>query len=119
RLLQRPPAQADEMLAAAQVVLIRLDLRPLRLRRRLQPSTEQRLEGVRGLFGDFVLNLEDVVEFSVVALRPEVIAVRSADQLDVDAQPFTRFSHAALENGRHAQLLADLADVLRGALELE
>ena len=55
----------------------------------------------------------------VVGLRPEMEAVRRLHELRRDAHVVARLAHAPLEQRRHVELLADDAQVLVLALELE
>ena len=81
-----------------------------RIARRLrgQPYLERRSDRLR----DLVLDGEHIVQFAVVALRPEVITVRRVDQLRRDANAIARSPHAPLEDRSNAKSLPDLRDVL-------
>ena len=78
----------------------------------------QRL-GLGDTLGDFVLDLEDVLQVGVVLLRPQVIAVFDIDELGGDAQPAVGLLHAAFEDCVDGKLPADLADIVIGVPELE
>ena len=90
---------------------------PLRGRRRL--AQQGHVQGRRDGPCDVVLHGEDVVEDAVVGFGPEVKAVRDLDELGGDPDTIPRLPHAALEECAHAQLLADVAQVLLLALERE
>ncbi len=120
RILDPGPAPLVKELPPAQVVLVGLDVFGRRLLDgplfALAEHDSQRFDDVAG---DLVLDLENVLELAVVALRPEVVAVGHANQLGGDPQPAARLAHAALENRGDLELPADLADVLALALERE
>jgi hypothetical protein len=104
---------AVEELAAAQVELVGRDVvrrRPLQspaiLRR------EHAAELLRDQLGDLLLDGEDVLELAVEALRPHLIAVVGARQLNPDAQAVAGLAHAAVEHRGDAEPGADLAHVV-------
>ena len=72
-----------------------------------QPELQRLDDGAR----DLVLDGEDVLELPVVGLGPELVAVLDVHELGRDADAVPDLAHAALEHGRHAELLADLPDV--------
>ena len=61
---------------------------------------------------DFAFHSKDIIEFAVIAFRPEMFVRRGANQLHIDVNGIGDFLHAALEKIRHTQLLADLTQVL-------
>ena len=61
--------------------------------------------------GDFVLNRENVSHLAVVALRPEVCAIDSVDELHGHANASACSAYAALQNRTDAERLGDGADV--------
>src|SRR5215469_18424518 len=65
---------------------------------------------------DLVLDGEDVGEFTVIALGPDMMAADSLDQLSRDADAFVRSSDASLKDKFHAQFPSDAANV--GVLSL-
>ena len=73
----------------------------------------------RMLPGDLVLDREDVLHLPVVLRRPELVAVGRVRQPRADPHPLPGGADASLEEGPHAQALADRAHVVRLALELE
>ena len=79
-----------------------------------------RLERVGHALRDLALDREDVLQFAVVALRPQVAVVVRVDQLQVDVHLLAGLLHAAFEHGRDTELLGDdlqvrrMARVLRG-----
>ena len=85
------------------------------LRRPPQLDFEHIHDGLR----DLVLDREDVGHLAIVALRPQVAAVGDGDQLRGHAQAIARLPHAALQNVRDAQRIANTADVFILALESE
>ena len=58
--------------------------------------------------GDFVLNGEDLLQFLVEALRPDVIAICNIDQLSSDTNLVFGLPDTAFEHCRDAELLMDL-----------
>jgi hypothetical protein len=104
-------AAARQERAAPQVELIRLDVGrpPLHeARETLQRAVgERHLQPLGNRPGDLVLDVEDVDDFTVVALRPELKARLDLAQLHRDADPAARPPDAAAEYSRHVQLLAD------------
>jgi hypothetical protein len=66
---------------------------------------------------DLVLDGEYILELAIVRFRPEVIAVLDVDQFGGDADAIPDFTHASFQHRRHAELLADLANVYGLALE--
>ena len=93
----------------------RLDLGVLR---GVRLGAEQRLaqfhdDGLR----DVVLHGEDVVEFAVVAVRPQVGVLRGVDELRRDPHALARLAHAACQQVDDVELLRDIPDVDFLALE--
>src|SRR5690349_12876785 len=68
---------------------------------------------------DLVLNLEDVFELAIVALRPDLIPIARVDQLDADTNALIHAPNTALENRPDVQDLSDLGDAERFSLESE
>ena len=66
-----------------------------------------------------VLDGEHVLDFAVVAFRPQAVAGRSLDQLGGNAHPRAGLADAALEDVAHAQLAAHILDLHRPALVTE
>ncbi len=66
--------------------------------------------------GHLTFNSKDIVEFAIVAFRPKMLGRCGANQLDVHVHSISDFLHTAFEKMRHAQLLADLTQVLGRAL---
>ena len=77
------------------------------------------LQRVGDGLADLRLDREGVVELAVVGLGPDVEAVLHADQLGGHPQPVAVAPDAALDHVGDAQPLADLAQVLVLALEIE
>ena len=63
-----------------------------------------------------VLQIEDVLELAVEAVRPEMRAGCGIDELPGDAHPVCRLAHAAFEHVAHPELAADLLHVHGPAL---
>ena len=109
--------ETNEVVAATQNRLVRREMgrwasreRPMR-----QANPELRCNAV----GDFVLNREHVDEVAIVALRPNLRAVRGGNQTSVNANPPAGGSDAALEEVVHAESFGDSANVLRLVPESE
>ena len=66
-------------------------------------------------FGDFALDGEDIIDGAIVVLRPLVRIGPGIDQLRVHPHFVAGALHAAFQEMRHPELLADLAQVARGA----
>ena len=62
------------------------------------------------LLRDVVLNLENVREFAVVALGPEVPAARGFDELGGNANPVTGLTNTAFEGELNAEFAAYVWD---------
>ena len=58
--------------------------------------------------GDVVLDSENIVEISVVAIRPLVMAGIGIDELSGDAHPIARFAHTALQHVPDTLFLTNL-----------
>ena len=69
--------------------------------------------------GDLVLDGEHVVECTVIALRPDVKAVVSANQLRRNAYPVAGLLNTALENVCHTQRKRDSSNIDILVLERE
>jgi hypothetical protein len=107
-------------LAAPKVILVGLDMVVGRLAaRRFLALGEPDPELPRDRLGDLVLHREDILQLAIVPRGPEVVAVRHLDQLRGDPEPVPRLAHAALEDGAHLELAADLGDVFVFVLEGE
>src|SRR5439155_22992325 len=61
--------------------------------------------------GYLALNGEHVGQIAIITLCPEMFVGASIDQLRVNADPVTRTLNASLQHIRHAELLADLAQI--------
>ena len=61
--------------------------------------------------GDLVLQVEDVCQLAVVALRPNVVAVAGIDELRGDPHTVAAFAHTAFQDIANAKLSPDLADI--------
>ena len=59
----------------------------------LQGNAQRRRDRIR----DFLLDLEDVLQFAVELARPHVKPVLGVDQLGGDAQPVAGFPHTAFD----------------------
>ena len=69
--------------------------------------------------GDLVLEREEVSEFDVVALRPDLPAGRSIRQLRADAKTLTGAPDAPVQHVTHAEGLSDLPNVERLAAKVK
>ena len=120
RLLQAVALLGPQVVARLQIELVHL----LTLRQTLDDGTGVRsqelpAQTVDDRLRDVLLDLEDVPELPVVVLGPELGAVRRADQVRRDAKALARLPHAAFQDGRDAQSLADFraAEVSQPAVE--
>ena len=76
------------------------------------PAEKLDLQVVDDRLRDFILNGEDILNFPVIALRPQMVAVLDSDELHGDAQTIAGLANAPLDDVMHAKLLADLTDVV-------
>ena len=75
-----------------------------------------RLERCRDLLSEIGLDLEDIDQFAVVGLGPQMRVIQRIDQLHADPYLLIRFLDASFENVRDAQLLRDFLEIRRRAL---
>ena len=68
---------------------------------------------------DAFLQVEDVVEITVVGFRPLVVTVAGPDQLGGDAHAVALLADRTFQNVRHAQCLTDIGEVLVSPLEVK
>src|SRR5262245_43179317 len=68
---------------------------------------------------DLILNRKNVLQFTVVALRPEVGATDCIDELARYADAIAASANTSFQHVAHAQLAADKPDVGRLAFVLE
>lgn len=66
------------------------------------------LQSARHFRGDEVLQVEHLFDPAVIAFGPDVIAVLGLDQLNGNADPWSRDLHAAFKRIGHAQFTPDL-----------
>src|SRR5215216_2538732 len=92
--------------APGRLVLSTLDLGPLQLRR----------DGAHDVHSSPILQIEDVVERSLEAIRPQMRPGRRIDELRRDAHPVPHLAHATFEHVVYAQLATDLLHVHGPAL---
>ena len=102
--------------------LLRLMQRPevrlvAREARRVPPASDRfsgqfHLESFGNRRGDFVLHGEDVCQFPVIALRPQVIPIGGVDKLRRHANTGAGPTNTAFDTGAHVQRLGNLPDVL-------
>ena len=76
-------------------------------------------QGIGNRLRDVVLHGKNIVELPVVCFRPEVIACGDVDELCGYAYLVAHLAHRPLENGRNVERIADLADIVIVAAELE
>ena len=86
-------------------------LRPGSRQVRRVVGPEPHLERPEDRPGDVVLDIKDVLELALVSLRPQGQAVGRVHQLGRHSEAWPRAADAALEDGRHSELLADLARI--------
>ena len=86
----------------------------------LAVALEQRdLQLLRDRAGDLRLHREDVLQFPVVGVGPDIGAVGGFNQRHRDADPVGGFPHAAFEQVIDAELFADRLAVVGLAFELK
>ncbi len=107
--------------ATAQVVAIRDDTvgSPLERFRILDVGKPSGAERAGDSSGELVLHGEDVLQLTVVALRPEESSVVGGGELRGDAEPVALSAHTALEHHRDVEECTDRPHVERAPLERE
>ena len=70
---------------------------------------ELRLQLVGNGLGDFALDGEDVIKWTIVMLRPQVRVGARIDQLRTHAHSTAPPLHASFQNMSHTELLSNLA----------
>ena len=70
-----------------------------------------RLDRADDLFGDLVLQIEDVIQTAVEAIRPEVVTAGRIDQLRTYTHAVTRLADAAFDDIAHTQFARYLSDI--------
>ena len=61
--------------------------------------TQNHAQRANDVPGNFILDPEDVLELSIVPLRPKMVTITYVDQLSGDSQSISRLTHAAFKNG--------------------
>ncbi len=77
---------------------------------------DDRFERSDDVIGQFVLDLEQILQGTLVALRPEVMTGSRIDQLAGHAHSVAGLANAAFEHVAGAQAAADLLDIDRAPL---
>ncbi len=62
------------------------------------------------------LNLKNVCELSIVLADPQVLVGRRVDELRIYTHAVSNSLHSSFNDRRHAELFADLAQILRRVL---
>ena len=75
-----------------------------------------RFDRDHNLFGDPVLQFEDVIQAAVEVLGPEMVATGRIDQLSGDAQAVAGLADATFDHVSQAEFARDLGDVDRPPL---
>ena len=122
RVLQRLATELVKVLPAAQVELVSLDVNRARatlLDRPLLVLAQNYSQRLHDRLRDIILNREDILQLTVVALGPQVISISDVHQLRGDAELVPHLPYTALEHRRHLELAPDVADVFAPALERE
>ena len=116
RVARAAPA---EEIACAQVVFVSLEIgRVMDPEARLFPRRKIRAQGNRDSLGQFALQAEEIKQFAIEGIRPDVRIRARIDQLDVDAHAISRAPHRAFQNVSHSEGQADLAQVARARFVL-
>src|SRR5260370_36202556 len=89
---------------------------PPALKALLLGREQPRLDRSGDALGDLVLEGEEVGEFDIVALRPDLEPGRRVAQLRADPKPLAREPYAAIEHVAHAQIAPYLPDIDEPAL---
>src|SRR5262249_58316757 len=74
-------------------------------------ATDARLDDPDDGLRHLVLEIEDVVQYAVIFVGPEMAAGFGLDQLSRDAYALAVLAHATLEHVADAELASDLLDV--------
>ena len=72
---------------------------------------ERHLQAIDDASGNVIDDREDIARVPVVAVGPEMAAVRGAHQLRRDPDPFPRLPHGAFDHGIDAEASAEVAYV--------
>src|SRR5215469_9744438 len=105
----RPPFIEER--ATLEVGLVRLKMRRACLDQGLAVPWKCDLQSLSDPLCNFLLNRKHILHLTVVALRPQMISIRSRHQLRRDAQTVVSSSHTALKNGANLELFSDNAQV--------
>src|SRR6516165_7926146 len=76
-------------------------------------------ENRRDRAGNFVLDCEDILQFSVIALGPAVCPSSTVDQLSANTDSVSATTNAALKSVPHAEFTPHLAHIHRFAFVFE
>ncbi len=77
---------------------------------------DRRMHRARDLFGDLVLEIEQVVDHAVVGIGPEMRAAGRVDELCRHPDSVMRLAQRSFEHVADAERPRDLADISRPAL---
>src|SRR5690606_4120586 len=83
------------------------------------PDAERNLQDSRDVRRDVVLDLEDVVARTLVRVSPNSAPGAHVDELRADSQTIAGRLQAAAQHVLHAERVADRAQVLVPAFEIE
>ncbi len=113
RVENRAPAPGEKR-AALQQQFVGLDIaRHPRDESLAGAKRERHLQAIGDGTGNLVLDVEDVLQLAIVAVRPELESVRRVHELHGHAHPIARSADAALQDRGNAQFAGDLLKIAR------
>src|SRR5215475_3815291 len=102
---------------AAQICIVSLWIvRRFNCQGLLLAAAELRLQRLRNRFSNLTLYAQDVGEFAIVGVGPQMRIAGCLDEVHADADCVASFLNATLKNVCHTKLLRDLREIARFAL---
>src|SRR4029434_9596300 len=102
---------------AAQICIVSLRIvRRFNCQGLLLAAGEFRLQLLRNRFSDLTFYAQDVSEFAIVGVGPQMRIAGCLDEVHADADCVASFLNATLKNVRHIKLLRDLREIARVTL---
>src|SRR5262245_25330764 len=113
-------ASAEELRAALQEQLVRLEIAGHLGDQTFVGTERQRdLQAIGHRACDLVLDVENILQLAIVAVRPELKAVPDVHQLHGHANAIPGTADATLKNGGDAELLGDVTQIAAAIAERE